>query len=110
MRLRDAIVLALVTLLAGCAATPRVAEGHKTSPLAEQHLALGQQYLEKGMYEVALENLQKAVRADPRSADAHSMLGLLYERIRRPAKAEDHYASAVALAPERGAILNNHGA
>jgi type IV pilus assembly protein PilF len=112
MRLRDALAPMLLMLAAGCAGTgetPRAGVGAERARLAEQNVALGQQYLEKGMHEIALQRLQEALRHDPRSADAHGLLGVLYERINRPKQAEEHYLRSVRFAPERGAILNNYG-
>lgn len=111
MRRRDLSALALAVLLVGCAGSgARPGASDERARLATQNVAMGQQYLEKGMYEIALQRLQEALRHDPRSADAHSLLGVLYERIGRPALAEEHYSRSVRLAPERGAILNNYGA
>lgn len=113
MRLRNGLALIAALLLAGCAASgdgPRRSVDAERARLAEQNVAMGQQYLEQGLHEIALQRLQEAIRQDPGSADAHSLLGVLYERINRPAKAEEHYARSARLAPERGAILNNYGA
>ncbi|MEO8743242.1 MAG: type IV pilus biogenesis/stability protein PilW [Lysobacteraceae bacterium] len=73
-------------------------------------VALAQEYIRDGHYEVALDRLQRAVKLDPLSADAYTMLGLLYEKINRPEQAEANYAKAVKLAPNKGDILNNYGA
>src|SRR3546814_1257857 len=50
----------------------------------------------------------KAEALDPRSAQTQSMLGLLYERIGRPALAEPYYEKSAKLAPRDGATLNNY--
>ena len=73
-------------------------------------VALAQEYIRDGHYEVALDRLQRAVKLDPLSADAYTMLGLLYEKINRPEQAEANYAKSAKLAPNKGDILNNYGA
>ena len=73
-------------------------------------VALAQEYIKEGQYEVALDRLQRAVKLDPSSADAYTMLGLLYEKINRPEQAEASYAKSAKLAPNKGDILNNYGA
>lgn len=71
---------------------------------------LGQKYMAQGKLEVALENLNKALAADNRYANAHTVIGLLYERIGDNTKAEDHYRRAVELMPKSGNENNNYGA
>jgi type IV pilus assembly protein PilF len=73
-------------------------------------IALAEQYIESAQYDVALDRLQRATKLDPNSADAYTVLGLLYERINRPAQADASYAKSVKIAPDKGAILNNYGA
>ncbi len=127
MRLRDirlligATVIALCAL-AGCHTTSGGRsrdvrqdvklreEGNAPHRASQNDIALAQQYIEEGQYEVALDRLQSAVKLEPSSADAYTMLGLLYERISRPAQAEASYAKSAMLAPDKGDILNNYGA
>ena len=85
-------------------------EGNVPHRASQNDIALAQQYIEQGQYEVALDRLQNAVKLEPSSADAYTMLGLLYERINRPAQAEASYAKSAKLAPDKGDILNNYGA
>jgi type IV pilus assembly protein PilF len=126
MRLHDArlvigMALALCAL-AGChrmSSRRTVDSRHETSLREEDNtphrasqtdIALAEQYIEAGKYEIALDRLQHAVQLEPASADAYTMLGVLYERINRPAQAETSYAKSVKLAPDKGDILNNYGA
>lgn len=72
-------------------------------------MELGRRYYERGEYELALERLQSALNVDPRSANAHSMLAILYETINSPERAGEHYRRSVQYAPESGDVLNNYG-
>ncbi|MBS7455968.1 type IV pilus biogenesis/stability protein PilW [Coralloluteibacterium stylophorae] len=77
---------------------------------AETQIALAQGYLQRGDYEVAVKRLERALELDPKSAGAHTVLGIVYERIDRPALAGEHYERATRLSPDEGAVLNNYGA
>jgi type IV pilus assembly protein PilF len=69
---------------------------------------LGQHYLELGKLEVAREDLQKALKFDPKSVDAHTVLATLYDRVGDQTSAEEHYRQAADLAPTSGANNNNY--
>jgi len=69
---------------------------------------LGQHYLELGKYDVAREDLEKALKFDPKSVDAHTVLATLYDRVGDRTTAEQHYREAADLAPAAGATNNNY--
>jgi len=128
MRLRDACVLggAFLVLLAsgGCknlhSGRSSIEVKHdnphiKSAPVtprqrAENQIALAQEYWQQGEYEIALEDIQKAIKIDGSYPEAYMMLGLLNEKINRPDQASAAYERSVKLAPSNGAILNNYGA
>lgn len=114
--LRYVTVALLMTALAGCATdgsngfvTPRGGVSKDRLKAAEIQVSLAQGYMARGQQEIALGHLQKALRLNPRSADAHTVSGILNERIRRLEKAETHYRQAVVLEPESGDMNNNLG-
>jgi len=120
MRCDRALVLVLAASLAGCVTThsssdtlarnlPQSSAAQKAEDAARVHTELGQHYMVQGDLQTALEKLQLALKFDADYAPAHTVLGLLYERINEPAKAEEHYRRAVALEPDRGAPNNNLG-
>jgi len=117
MRLERApmlLVLALAALVAACTnggsgnVKPETKEAEKTEA-ARVHTELGQKYMQQGNLKVALEDLNKALAYDPDYTDAHTVLGLLYERIGDAKQAEDHYRRASQLRPKGGPELNNYG-
>ena len=113
MRWRKVPGLLLLALLAACAGTAGkrpLAEPTPAESAAETNLKLGQAYMQQGQLELALDKLQKAIALDPRSAQAHTVLAVLLERIGRREQAGRHYALAVEHAPEDGSVLNNQGA
>lgn len=70
---------------------------------------LGQHYLEQGKLELAKEDLQKALKFDPKSVDAHTVMATLYDRVGDRTSAEQHYREAADLSPATGATNNNYG-
>lgn len=70
-------------------------------------LALG--YLEQGQPSVALDEVKLAIAADPRSADAFSLRGLIYMRLNDYGLARDSFNRGITLNPRDGNILHNLG-
>ena len=101
----------VLMLLAGCASTsPSVRRNDGTTSVAVQNnIQMGRAYLERGQFDMALEKLTRALELDPKAVDAHTMIAVLYERIDRQSRAEQHYRRAVELVPESGAENNNLG-
>ncbi|MCB1561708.1 MAG: type IV pilus biogenesis/stability protein PilW [Xanthomonadales bacterium] len=98
--------------LSGCAGSgtrrsPSTADDAQRA--AEVNLELGQGYMRRGDNKIALEKLQNAIRLDPNSAAAHTVIAVLYERLGLQDKAEQYFQRSVELAPENGEILNNFG-
>lgn len=114
-RRRSWLVTALTALLtlAGCASSggssTREQKASAASKASETNTQLAVGYLEKGDTELALEKISRALVQDPESAGAHTVAGVIYERINRYDDAEKHYRQAVRLAPNSGDVLNNYG-
>ena len=116
------ILVATSLLLAACGSSNEIrhmsdsktsnvteSKADKKEDAARVRVQLGQQYLQQGKLEYALENLQKALEYDPNFVDAHTVIAVLYERIGNPKAAEEHYARAAQLAPKSGDANNNYG-
>jgi type IV pilus assembly protein PilF len=108
---RSLLLGACVVGLAACESTggPRRDADSRSASAAANHVQMGRAYMQRGQLQVALERLTKALELDPRSTDAHTVIAILYEEIRRPERAEFHYKRAVELAPDNGAVNNNYG-
>ncbi len=132
MRLRDACALAALTALlaAGCSRLTFIrldtkrTDGEQVQPeynvsdspatkqrvAARDRIALATQRLRSGDLEVAQRESHAALKINPDSADAHTILGIVAERQGRSAEAGQHYQRAAELAPGQGAALSNYGA
>jgi len=132
MRQREAFALAVLStfVVAGCSRLSfikpdlsrhdytRIAPEYtvREDPRARQEMAamdlvaLAQQRLRAGQIEEAETQVRAALKADPRSAEAYTLLAMIAEQRGQSKQAGDHYAKAVGLAPTRGAMLNNYGA
>jgi len=106
-------VASCCTLLAACQTTGHGAlsesRSQKEQDAVETRVALGKAYMQQGKFELAQENLLKALERDPNSVDAHTVVAVLYEHIGNAKAAEQHYARAAELAPKSGDTNNNYG-
>jgi type IV pilus assembly protein PilF len=132
MRLRNGVALVVLSVLVagtGCSRLTFVKQPfknnyHRTAPEYDIHedprdalrvaaidrIALAQQRLAAGQLGEAETEANAALKADPKSTDAYTLLGVIQEQRGHAAQAGGFYAKAVALAPARGAALNNYGA
>lgn len=122
-RERSGLLVALGLFAAACSHQPEIikAPGSNTmstvSAKAERTpqqsaaiwVELGQHYLELGRLDIAKEDLLKALKFDPKSVDARTVLATLYDRVGDRTAAEQNYRDAVELQPTAGATNNNYG-
>lgn len=69
----------------------------------------GQASYAQGDYAAAASIAGQALKADPKSALAHTLLALVEDQRGNRRTAGEHYRQAVELAPTQGAMLNNYG-
>jgi len=101
----------LMLLLAACASSgSKNDDSNSSRKAAETNTSLGQAYMDRGQYEIALDKLKRAIAQDRSYAPAHTVLGLLYERIGEPELAGKQYREAVDHDPTNGDVNNNYGA
>src|SRR5574337_251704 len=77
--------------------------------LAQIRIDLAVDYYQRGQTKVALDEVKRALVANPRFAEAYNMRGLIYMRLEDYSLAEDSFLRALALKPRDGAILHNYG-
>ena len=99
------------SVLSGCAFVPvATAQSAAQTALAaaNANVQLGVGYLRQGNLAVAQQVLERAFAQNPKDPNVHTALGLLYERLAQPERADDHYGRAVKLAPQDPEVLNNY--
>jgi type IV pilus assembly protein PilF len=118
MALRALAAAAMLALLAACAGGPGQSgraelqtASDKTSgqKRAAIRLQLAAGYYGQGQYEVALDEIKKAVQADPENADAYGVRALIYIAMGENTLAEDNFQHALKLAPRNADVSNNYG-
>jgi type IV pilus assembly protein PilF len=88
----------------------QVSDAGRRSPLAvRDQLLLAEQRLRDGQPDQSRRHAEAALRIDPRSADAHTMLAVVAQQGGDQVRAGSHYAKAAELAPQQGFALNNYG-
>jgi len=97
MRFFPVLVLALVAAAATCASGGGQAVGTPASTL--DLAAQCETLLAAGKFAEARDIVQKAVAADPKNAEAHYCLGIVFITQSNHAEATPHFEKAVALAP-----------
>jgi type IV pilus assembly protein PilF len=112
------LALVALTLLAACSSKPTAPEPPPPPPppqlapaqvRAQLHTDLGAGYYERGQMDVALEELNQAIRIDPTYAPAYNVSALVYAYLGDERKAEQSFAQALQLAPNDSEIHHNWG-
>lgn len=107
---RAATLLVLAWLLAGCVTTST--GGHQPASKQVQlqaQLDLARGYLEQRSWNRAQAPLQRAQEIDPRSAEAYALMGVMYQGLKEPERAEQAYQRALRYDPGHAMALNNYG-
>jgi type IV pilus assembly protein PilF len=119
-RLTTIAATALLIALAGCSTkqtvqtAPEPVQVPAPQPASPQvraqlHTELGAGYYERGQMDVALEELNLAVKIAPNYAQAYNIFGLVYAVLGDDRKAEQSFATALQLAPNDSDIHHNWG-
>ena len=103
-------VAAAVCLLQGCTTVSREASPRAgtTEEAAGANLTLGIAYVREQRYEHAVEALERALRIDPRLADAHSTIAIAYDQLGDAERAEEHYRRATELESNNAVAANSY--
>lgn len=113
------IALAIAsTLLAGCGTQPVAgsrddlqtsSDYTNNQKLARIRLQLAVGYYEQRQMAEALDDIKRALQADPNFADAYSVRGLIYMDMGESRLAEESFLQAIRLAPNDPNLSNNYG-
>ncbi|MDE0003854.1 MAG: type IV pilus biogenesis/stability protein PilW [Rhodospirillaceae bacterium] len=104
--------LGVLLLCQGCVSTSATSASSTAASggaAAVANLNLGAAYLRQGRLTLALERLDRALDHDPRLAEAHSTIAMVYDRLGDAEEARDHHRRALRLAPHDPATANSFG-
>lgn len=88
----------------------RDSEEAKRRIIARERLGLAANRVRSGDLDEAEREIRAALKEDPQSAEAYTLLAVVESKRGRRAQAGQHYQRAAELAPGQGAELNNYGA
>ena len=116
IRLLGLVTLGLTLVLGGCVTetTSTGVAARKSSDDVEKQLqsyiALGVGYIRNQEYQHAKDNLNRAIKLDPRSAHAHTMMGYVFQLEGENDTAEQYFRRSIKLDPDYSLARNNFGA
>ena len=76
---------------------------------AQLHAEIAAGFYERGQMQVALQELDEAIKLDPKNAKIYNVYGLVYAVLGEDANAERNFQQALALAPSDSEIRQNWG-
>jgi len=112
---------AAAALMAGCTTTtvsrPQTADSEASTPpkvadagkRARARMELASAYFAQGQPDTALDEVKLALEADPKSADAYNLSGLIYASLGDPVQADANFRRSLELNPQSGGTLHNYG-
>lgn len=110
---------AALTLLSACAGGPGAGGSVQELKTASDQtsaekrgmirLQLAVDYYQAGKYEIALDEVKRAIAADPDNAQAYGFRALVYTAMGENALADENYRRALRLAPRNPDLSNNYG-
>lgn len=76
---------------------------------AQLHQEIAAGFYERGQMDVALQELDEAVKLDPKNAKIYNVYGLVYATLGKDADAQRNFQQAIELAPSDSEIRQNWG-
>lgn len=115
-RSRLALFVSMAAPLVACSwfSPPEETPVRANDPLSELsaskiYIEKGVRYMEDGYYDIALQDLKRAVDLDDENSEAHNALAVLYQKVDDYANAEASFKKAVSLKQDNYAARNNYG-
>jgi type IV pilus assembly protein PilF len=76
---------------------------------AMTHVAAGQMLERQGDLETAIEQYEKAIATNPRLVEAYNRLGIVYQKLGKPAEADQMFRHGLRVNPRSAMLRNNLG-
>jgi len=99
----------LLVILAACVSTTQTSNVRKMEPTGDAsdiNYQLGTEYYRKGNFDLAKDRLERAIKQDPRNADAHSALAMTFVQLGNDRLATESFDRATRLAPNSINVRN----
>ncbi|MFK7814904.1 MAG: type IV pilus biogenesis/stability protein PilW [Gammaproteobacteria bacterium] len=96
--------IALILLISACSSTPP----KKTAAQNEGYVVQAVQYMNAGRLDAALASVKKALQINPKSADAYTVAGLIYNKNNQSEQAERYFKRALSHDPNHSAAQTNY--
>ena len=112
MKLLTVLLLALVLSLGvACASEPSADYEPDADAIIEArtYIEKGVEYFAFSQYEKAIKSYDKAIRLNPKTADAYNKRGVAYQALGQYDKAIQDYDKAIRLHPENASAYHNRG-
>lgn len=107
---KSIVAVLTLLLLAGCATESRPSlTPDQAYALAQVRTKLGADFYKRKQYGLALEQLSKAVRADPDYAPAYDVRGLVHAALMQDDDAVEDFRHSLSLDPANSDTHNNYG-
>jgi len=111
--LRLLMPVAAAGLLAACQSTnlrePTASLLQDVDPLAQNYTQQGLGYMQAGYNDLAWQRFRRALDIEPDYSAAHNGIALLYEKLKQPSQADEHFLRAVTLDPGDSSAQTNYG-
>jgi type IV pilus assembly protein PilF len=109
--MKHVVMAAVLACLAACAQPDANQQGGQrdAAQRAQIHTELGTAYYQAAQYAVSLEELNKALEADPNFVPALNQLGVVYMALGKEKEAQSQFEKALRLAPRDSSVNNNYG-
>lgn len=106
------LMLLLASLLTACVTTTdsRFAEKKDEKKALELSSQLARTYISRREWESAKRHLRYAIETDPKNAEAHEGLALVFQNTGELELAYTHYGKALGYAPDNTRVRNNYAA
>ena len=112
VRVSQFCLVALMSMLAACVTTTnsRYADKKDEQKALELSSQLARTYISRGEWESAKRHLRYAIETDPKNAEAHEGLALVFQNTGELELAYVHYEKALGYAPDKTRMRNNYAA
>jgi type IV pilus assembly protein PilF len=102
-------IFMLVLIVVGCVSQKSGETAARSQARAKVHTELGELYYERAQLGVALDELRKALLAEPDYAPAYSVRGLVHMALREDKEAEEDFQHSLRLDSINSEAHNNYG-